>query len=230
MKTKAKSTGTAAGRPSGSAGRDTRELLLNSATELFAEHGVAATTFAMIAERAGVTPAMLHYYFKDRDQLCDAVIDDRLLRIITAVWAPVDSEASAADTIRGIVERLLEHIEAMPWIPSLWIREILNEGGLLREKLVSRAPFDILRPLVTAVAREQALGTLNPEINPMLLAISTIGLVMLNVAATRFLPLALERKTISIQTLQRHVTGLLLDGVCHVRPSQSKAVSPKKNR
>lgn len=218
------------GRPPAGAGRDARELLLNAATELFAEHGVAATTFAMIAKRAGLTPAMLHYYFTDRDQLCDAVVDERILRVIAQVWDPVDPEAGAADTIRGIVERLLERIEAMPWIPSLWIREILNEGGLLRERLVRRAPFDILRPLVDAVARGQAHGTLNPEINPVLLAISTIGLVMLNVTATKFLPRVLDSKPINTQTVQHHVIGLLLGGLGGKKPLRSNASSRKKSR
>ena len=70
------------GRPLGSVHRDVRELLLGSATKLFAAHGVAGTTFAMIAKSVGITPAMLHYYFKDRDQLCDAVVSERVLRII----------------------------------------------------------------------------------------------------------------------------------------------------
>ena len=77
------------GRPAASAKHDARELLLSAATELFASQGVAATTFAMIASRAGLTPAMLHYYFKDRDQLLDAVVDERLLRVVSKVWDPV---------------------------------------------------------------------------------------------------------------------------------------------
>jgi AcrR family transcriptional regulator len=94
VKTSSKSVATP-GRPPAGAGRVARELLLNSATELFATDGVAATTFAMIAKRAGFTPAMVHYYFKDRNQLCDAVVDERLLRIVSQVWDPVQPDADA---------------------------------------------------------------------------------------------------------------------------------------
>ena len=66
------------GRPAASLDRDARELLLTAATELFAEQGVAATDLRTIAKRAGLTPAMLHYYFKDREQLLDVVVEERL--------------------------------------------------------------------------------------------------------------------------------------------------------
>lgn len=229
MKASSRSVATP-GRPPADAGRDARELLLSSATELFAIHGVAATTFAMIAKRAGLTPAMLHYYFKDRDQLCDAVVDERVLRIVSHVWDPVDPNADAPETIRGIVGRLLESIKAMPWIPSLWIREILNEGGLLRAKIVSHVPFDRARSLASAIARGQADGSLNPEVDPLLMVSSAFGLVMLNMAATKFWAEVLQHKPLSTRTVQRHVTGLLLDGVRCKRPSRSNAVLSKKNR
>ena len=70
------------GRPAASQGRNARDLLLTAAAELFSEQGVAATTFAMIAKRAGLTPAMLHYYFKDRDELLDIVVEERIARVI----------------------------------------------------------------------------------------------------------------------------------------------------
>jgi AcrR family transcriptional regulator len=204
--------------------------LLNSATELFATDGVAATTFAMIAKRAGFTPAMVHYYFKDRNQLCDAVVDERLLRIVSQVWDPVQPDADAPETIRGVVERLFGCIKAMPWIPSLWIREILNEGGLLRQRVIPRVPFKGAQSLAGAIARGQADGSLNADVEPLLVVSSTLGMVMLNIAATAIWAQALHRKPPSTQTVQRHITALLLDGVCHKRPSRQNAVSRTKNR
>jgi AcrR family transcriptional regulator len=229
VKTSSKSVATP-GRPPAGAGRVARELLLNSATELFATDGVAATTFAMIAKRAGFTPAMVHYYFKDRNQLCDAVVDERLLRIVSQVWDPVQPDADAPETIRGVVERLLGCIKTMPWIPSLWIREILNEGGLLRQKVIPRVPFKGAQSLAGAIARGQADGSLNADVEPLLVVSSTLGMVMLNIAAAGIWAQALHRKPLSTQKVQRHVTALLLDGVCRKRPSRPNAVSRTKNR
>ena len=133
------------GRPVASLNRDARELLLTAATELFAEQGVAATTFATIAKRAGLTPAMLHYYFKDREQLLDSVVEERLYPLLAYVWGPVEKAGDGADLVQGIARRLLEGIEQMPWVPSMWIREILNEGGLLRDRMLRRLPYAKIR-------------------------------------------------------------------------------------
>ena len=75
-------TPTRQGRPPSSAGKDTRERLLDAASVLFAERGIAATTIARIAAHVGVTSAMIHYYFKTRDQLLDAIVEERIMRFI----------------------------------------------------------------------------------------------------------------------------------------------------
>lgn len=55
--------------------------------------------------------------------------------LISRVWDPVlpDAEPLIAIPERG--GRVLDGIEEMPWIPGLWVREVLNESGLIRERL-----------------------------------------------------------------------------------------------
>ncbi|KAA1337047.1 TetR/AcrR family transcriptional regulator, partial [Escherichia coli] len=56
-----------------------REQLLDIALNLFSRQGIANTSLNAIAREAGVTPAMLHYYFNSREQLLDAMIEERFL-------------------------------------------------------------------------------------------------------------------------------------------------------
>ncbi len=144
------------GRPVHTPDRDARESLIAAATELIADHGVAATSFSTIAKRARLTPAMVHYYFRDRDQLLDALVDERLFPFISYVWKPVEPGDDPSDMIQGVVTRLLRGIERAPWIPSIWMREILNEGGLLRAKVMGRLPFDKIRLVAEAIGKGQA--------------------------------------------------------------------------
>src|SRR5262245_8581311 len=143
------------GRPSAAPGPGAREALLSAAVELFAQHGVAATTFSMIAERAALTRAMLHYYFEDRDHLLDAVVRERMAPVIRQVWEPVTDDTPPAMLIRGVVERLLDGIERAPWIPSTWIREVLNEGGALRARVLKSVPFRKVRLVSDAIRLQQ---------------------------------------------------------------------------
>jgi len=201
------------GRPAAGLARDAREQLLTAATTLFAEQGVAATTFAMIAKRAGLTPAMLHYYFSDRDALLDAVVAERLAALIASVWQPVTPGDSPDAMIRGIVDRLLAGIGRMPWVPSTWMREVLNDGGLLRSRVLRLLPFDSVRTVGSAIAHGQASRTINPDLDPSLLVFSILGLVMLHSATAGFWAEIFHRPIPTREALARHITGLLLHGL-----------------
>jgi AcrR family transcriptional regulator len=213
------------GRPAANLERDARDLLLAAATELFAEHGVAATTFAMIAKRAGLTPAMLHYYFTNRDRLLDVVVEERLAPLIASVWTPVQAGVAPKELILGIVERLLAGIERMPWVPSTWMREVLNEGGLLRTRVLRHLPFEKIRILGEAVARGQASKTVNPNLDSGLIGFSIVGLVMLHLATVSFAAEVFARKATAAEVMSRHITGLLLDGLRPPSPAR-----PRKTR
>ena len=215
------------GRPAASLERDARDLLLAAATDLFAEQGVAATSFATIAKRAGLTPAMVHYYFTNREQLLDAVVEERLAPLIASVWNPVKAGAAPPELIRGIVERMLAGIERMPWIPSTWMREVLNKGGLLRSRVLRHLPFEKVKILSTAVARGQAGKTVNPNLDPGLIVFSIIGLVMLHMATVRFGAEIFAHKMPNREAICRHITGLLLNGL---RPAPPAKIGKRRGR
>jgi AcrR family transcriptional regulator len=198
------------GRPPQGTTADARAQLLDAALVLFAEHGVAGTTIAGIAARAGVTPAMVHYYFNNRGRLLDAVAQERLRQIVTAVWSPVVETDEVVPMLRGLVQRILSATELHPWLPSLWLREVVSEGGQLRERLLRILPFEYVRHLIGAVASAQSRGEVSPLLEPRLVLLSVLGLT--------FLPLATMRLWQSVPVLQgveredvaRHAEALLV--------------------
>ena len=87
-----------------------RERLLDAAVACFAADGVAATSLRGIALKAGVTPALVNYYFGSKEQLLDAFIAERVtppsgvLRE-SLLEAGDDPRALLAAFVRGIHER-----------------------------------------------------------------------------------------------------------------------------
>jgi len=201
------------GRPVTGVDGDARDHLLSAATELFAGQGVAATTFAAIAKRAGLTPAMMHYYFNDREHLLDCVVEEKIAPLIASVWSPVQPNASPEDLIRGVVERLVAGVERNPWIPSTWMREVLNEGGLLRSRVLRKLPFDKVRILSAAIAQAQTRGAIETNLDPVLIVFSILGLVMMHLATAPFFAEVFHRKEPKPQAIGRHITALLLHGL-----------------
>jgi len=192
-----------------------RNRLIDAAVMLFARHGVAATSTKAIAAEAGVTPALVHYYFGDREVLLDAVFDERLQPLIEQVFgvAAAGHPDDIVATIPALAGQLIRTAAATPWFPGLWIREIVGTEGHLRERLLHRVAVRraslVMGPLVAA----QAQGKLTPGLEPALVMVSLIGLALLPLATThiwRNLPGAADFDT---ETLVRHVTALLAHGL-----------------
>lgn len=197
------------GRPHPIPGVDARELLLDAAVSLFAEQGIAGTTIAQIAVAAGVTPAMVHYYFTNRDRLLDALVRERLQPILTSVWSPVTASREVGPMLRGLVERILAAVESHPWLPSLWIREIVTEGGRLRSRLLKALPFEYVQHMISVVTAAQRRGEVIPQLEPRLMPVSVIGLTLLPLAAIGILQQLPPMRSLDRADIARNAEALL---------------------
>jgi AcrR family transcriptional regulator len=204
----------AVGRRTRSADSDARGQLLDAAIALFAERGIANTTVAQIAEAGHVTSAMVHYWFDTRERLLDAVVEERLAPLFRAIWDPVDSElGEPLELVRGIVGRMFDVTARMPWVPSLWLREIINEGGLLRERALRHIPLQRVAGFGQNIARGQSRGEVNPQLEPLLVFNSILALVMLPQATAKIWRRINPTLTLDRATLEQHVTALLMQGI-----------------
>ena len=208
-------------------GPDVRAELLGSAVVLFAEQGVAGTTVAEIARRAGVTSAMVHYYFKTKDQLLDAVVAEKLIgQFIAFVAGGLDGkDADPLAMVEGLVRRIMAASDRMPWLPPLWVREVISAGGALREKLIRRADLSKPERFKACVAAGQKRGVVNPGLNPQLLFMSIVGLTMLPLSMAKDWDRIPLIGRVSKQDLGRHVVALLKHGLA-AAPAKAQGRKP----
>lgn len=207
----------APGRP----GRDTADLrgtLLDAALACYTRNGVAAASVKAIAEEAGVTPALLHYYFGNREQLLAAVVDERVLPLLQSVQQRL---AGAGDDIGILINTFIaamgDAVAENPWWPALWVREVLSEGGALRELLIAQVGRAFSKGIEAKFARAQRAGRMNPDLDPRLLIVSLLGLTLFPAAGAPVWRLVLEADDISGEDLQKHAHALLSRGL-ELRP------------
>jgi AcrR family transcriptional regulator len=203
----------APGRPTGDSA-DIRARLLDAAIACFARHGIAATSLRAIATEAGVTPAMLHYYFGDKPQLQQAVIEERLLPATaqlreTLAAAGDDIAALVAAFVRGIGEVIARH----PWLPSLWVREVLCEGGALREVMLQRIAPQVPLMMAQRFSVAQKKGQLNPGLDPRLLMVSLVGLTLFPAAGAPIWRRIFDADDLDADALRLHTLALLDRGI-----------------
>lgn len=202
----------APGRPSGDSA-DLRERLLDAAIACYARHGIAATSLRAIATEAAVTPALLHYYFGDRSQLQQAVVEERLMPAFDSVRVRLGAGGDAAALVAGFVTGISEAVERNPWLPSLWVREVLCEGGALRDLLFERLAPQMPQMLAQRFAAAQREGALNPDLDPRLLVVSLVGLTLFPAAGAPIWRRMFDAQELDAEALRRHTIALLDAGI-----------------
>lgn len=208
-----KTAARAVGRPQRDAS-DLRPQLLDAAIACFVREGMAATSLRAIATEAGVTPALLHYYFGDKAQLQEAVIQERVLPAFAGVRDEVlrggdDVAALIAGFVRGVNAVIAMH----PWLPALWVREVLCEGGALRELLFTHLAPQMPQMLAQRFAEAQRAGKLNPDIDPRLLVTSLVGLTLFPAAGAPIWRRVFDADDIGPEALRDHAIALLDRGI-----------------
>jgi TetR/AcrR family transcriptional regulator len=78
---------------------NTKNLVLNAAEDVFAEKGYGGARIREIAEKVGVTTAMVHYYFDSKENLYKAVLN-RILSDLIVLARSVDEVESRAERLR----------------------------------------------------------------------------------------------------------------------------------
>lgn len=211
-----------AGRPPAQQDEQARERLLQTALVLFAENGIAGVADSSIARQAGVTPAMIRYYFQSRDAMLDAIFEEHLLPFIQHLWTMDETTwTHSLDVLLHISQGVIDGAVEKPWLPRLWVREVLHESGLLRSRLMRHLPVKSLRRLRELAIAEQEQGLIAPQIQPGLLFVSVMGLTMLPLAIDIWRNLPGTEK-IGNRELAQHAAALLRHGLYGAHAPQRK--------
>ena len=157
-------------------GRATRNRVLDAATELVFEHGVAGTTLDDVRAAANVSKGQLYHYFADKDDLVHAVIDRTVEQVLGAQprLTNLSSWAAIAAWFDDLVQLQVDRhaIGGCP-IGSL-AGELAETDEQARTELA--AGFDRWEaPLREGLRQMQADGKLRRSADPARLATATLA-------------------------------------------------------
>ena len=103
----------------------TEQRLLQAAEREFFEKGFAGARTTSIAESAGVTHAMLHYYFRTKVKLFEKIISNKMSSLGELMLNSLThSDLPLFEKIRTIINRHLDFISENPALPLFFIREV----------------------------------------------------------------------------------------------------------
>lgn len=112
-------------KPTGQNDADTRDRILAAARLVFHRAGFDGARTQDIADAAGINKALLHYYFRSKDQLFEAVFEDAFRTHFTPVFEMMSvPDAPLEDKIRRFTEAYIHTLLLHPYLPGFVIHEL----------------------------------------------------------------------------------------------------------
>jgi TetR/AcrR family transcriptional regulator len=206
---------------------EARAHILAAAEELFAARGFAGTSIRDIARRAGVTGAMLHYYFGSKEALYTTLLEKAVAGIRSLIAETAASQKPAPERLRQFIEADAGYILTHANLTRIVFREMLA-GGKELVKVFQKYRvnnYAMLRGIITEGAQRAELRQIDLELAP----ISLMGMLMVFQVFRPVIAVALNKPVYDeafIQRVAAHTADLFLNGALNQAGAGTRA--PRK--
>lgn len=143
----------------------TEELIKEKAKVLFFQKGFLDATTQEIADEAKVNRALIHYYFRSREQLMDAILEEVVNRKRQRVHAIFTSDLSFSEKIAVYIDAIVDQGLTYPYLENF----IISETARSPKRVDLLCPpgrvktVDLIRDDLAAEIKRGRLGPMAPE-------------------------------------------------------------------
>lgn len=194
---------------------NTEEKILVAAKTVFIKKGMDGARMQEIADEAGINKALLHYYFRSKQKLFEAIVKDLFRQIfpnaIFLINAEKPFEQRLSDFINNYVGILLQN----PFLPAFVIKEMNRDtdfsGSIFNE--IGLNPLLLL----TMLEKEMEAGTI-VKMNPRDLIINLLSLCLFPFATKPLMQLIMfennsEEYNQFLENRKKSITEFVLNAV-----------------
>lgn len=97
---------------------NSEQAIMAAAEELFLELGYNLTTTTMVARKAGVTHAMLHYYFRTKEHIFIRVLDKNLNEMMSVFQPVMKKDIPFWENMKSGISTYFDFLERHPRLPA----------------------------------------------------------------------------------------------------------------
>lgn len=190
---------------------NTEEKIFNAARIIFQRKGYAAARMQEIADEAGINKAMLHYCFKNKQLLFEAVFMKAFSQLAPQINMIFNSEKTVFEKIEQFTQNYISFVIENPFLPQFVIQEMNNNPEFVMNILHhGDRPDPTL--LISQIEKEIEAGIIKP-LHPKQLLLNIFSMTVFPFAAqtmvkgilhlsdSEFLQMMEERKTTIAQDI-----------------------------
>lgn len=112
---------------------NTEQKIIRAASTNFLKMGFAGARMQDIANEAGINKAMLHYYFRNKQQLFETVFQEKANQLFGNVLNSISPQTDLEGMISSFIEEYLTFLSKNSELPLFVINEISRHPGLIEK-------------------------------------------------------------------------------------------------
>ena len=135
--------------------------IIDAARSVFIEKGYAETSMSEIAARVGINRPALHYYFRTKEKMFQAVFGSIVSSVVPKVFdALTHKEKSISQRVDGIIDAYYALFLENPQLPMFILRELNRDSDLLINTIQQFNVMDTIHNALASVQEEMNEGKL----------------------------------------------------------------------
>lgn len=135
--------------------------IIDAARSVFIEKGYAETSMSEIAARVGINRPALHYYFRTKEKMFQAVFGSIVSSVVPKVFdALTHKEKSISQRVEGIIDAYYALFLENPLLPMFILRELNRDSDLLINTIQQFNIMDTVHNALASVQEEMNDGKL----------------------------------------------------------------------
>jgi AcrR family transcriptional regulator len=133
-----------------------RTAILETAAQLFADHGFLGASMADLAQACGVSKALLYHYYRDKEQLLFDTADSYMGRLLEIVGDVRARRLPPEDQLRALIARFMQEYQHSRAKHMVLVQDVKFLGDAQRVQVIAKQ-----RQVVEAFA--QAIAAVKPR-------------------------------------------------------------------
>jgi len=97
---------------------ETEQKILDAAKKVFLAKGMAGARMQEIANEAGINKSLLHYYFRTKEKLFEAIFQSALGAFFPSITTSMLSDATLEEKLKIFIQGYSKVLHDNPFLPS----------------------------------------------------------------------------------------------------------------
>ena len=158
----------------------TEELILQEARKAFTQKGLAGARMQDIADKAGINKALVHYYFKSKENLFTIIFEQEFGKFFSHLATVLSADIPLFEKIEQVVSLDIERLSQYPDIALFVINELSHNPDRMTKRFKQMGTENIL-----AIFQQQ----INSEVKKRTIKKITAQQLLINIQSLSVFPI-----------------------------------------